>query len=192
MKSIGTILKEQRQKRDYTMTELANKIGTSQSAISVIENDKRFPTEETVYKIGKALDMDHNDLKELVELRNSISRNTPNPYMVNQSYHSEELNFEYNEENEDVNSLNRYNQDEKNKLTDFFSINVYDDLYSKIFIKTDMSDKEISDPIKEILGESIKTAIVDILKNNETILKQDINKKISDYIEELNSLVRKA
>lgn len=192
MKSIGTILKEQRQKRDYTMTELANKIGTSQSAISVIENDKRFPTEETVYKIGKALDMDHNDLKELVELRNNISRNTPNPYMENQGYHSEQLNFEYNREKEDVKSLNRYDQDEKNRLTDFFSINVYDDLNSKIFIKTDMSNKEISEPIKEILGESIRTAIVDILKNNEAMLKQDINTKISDYIEELNSLVRKA
>ena len=60
-----------RQKRNMTQTELAEKAGLKQSAISRIENQGSLPRIDTVYKIAQALDLDFNfyskDLNEQPE-----------------------------------------------------------------------------------------------------------------------------
>lgn len=76
--SIGKIIKNRRIELNITTTELATTIGSSQSAISLIENDRRMPNVETIKKLAVALELNESELKELVALRNNIAhKSTP-------------------------------------------------------------------------------------------------------------------
>ena len=48
MYSIGEFIRSKRLELNITMNELADKISTSQSAVSLIENDRRIPSIDTL------------------------------------------------------------------------------------------------------------------------------------------------
>ena len=53
----GNKIKEVRIKKNISQTQLAETLGTSQSAITAIENNKRIPKIETLERIAEALDV---------------------------------------------------------------------------------------------------------------------------------------
>jgi transcriptional regulator with XRE-family HTH domain len=55
---VAKILKEEREKRQLSMTSVATKAGLSQQMISYVERGIRNPTLETLLRITGALDID--------------------------------------------------------------------------------------------------------------------------------------
>lgn len=185
MKTLGEIIRSERLERNLTMIDLAEAVGTSQSAISVIENDKRFPSEETLLKIGNALNMDKNDLTELIELRNRIAYNGRSTYN-GLGYNAKNFGSELAS-----NEVKTNNGMKKTVVkNDVFSISLYSNLITKVYLSTDIDEEKISNPIYNILEESIKKAISDLLENNKEQLQNDVNKMITNYIQELSGLIK--
>ena len=59
---IGTKIKEERLKRDWTQEELGDKIGVSKVCISGYEKGTKSPTLNTIYRLLKALELTPNEL----------------------------------------------------------------------------------------------------------------------------------
>ena len=55
LKNIGALIQETRQARNMTQSELAEELGTSQSAINRIENGKQNISLEMIARIGEVL-----------------------------------------------------------------------------------------------------------------------------------------
>ena len=55
---VANILKEEREKRQLSMTTVAAKAGLSQQMVSFVERGTRNPTLETLLRITGALDID--------------------------------------------------------------------------------------------------------------------------------------
>ena len=55
LKNIGALIQETRQARNMTQNELAEELGTSQSAINRIENGKQNISLEMIARIGEVL-----------------------------------------------------------------------------------------------------------------------------------------
>lgn len=53
---IGNTIKEIRKSKGFNQAELAEKAGITQTALSQIENDKKFPNQNTLKGISDALD----------------------------------------------------------------------------------------------------------------------------------------
>lgn len=73
MMNLGEIIRSIRTQRNISMNELANMIGTSQSALSMIENGRRTPNLTTLNRIAEALGISEKELNELKHLRNEIA-----------------------------------------------------------------------------------------------------------------------
>ena len=69
MSSIGDFIKSKRTELNMTMIELSDKIGTSQSALSFIENDRRVPNIETLRKLSFALKLTDDEFQYLINNR---------------------------------------------------------------------------------------------------------------------------
>ena len=59
--SLGTIIRDIRKSKGYSIMKIKELTGLSKSTISEIENDKSSPTTATLEKIAKALDVTIND-----------------------------------------------------------------------------------------------------------------------------------
>ena len=57
MTKIGSILRAAREAKGMTQAALAEAIGSANRTVMDIENDKRFPTYEVLYKITRTLDI---------------------------------------------------------------------------------------------------------------------------------------
>lgn len=68
MESIGSIIKKRRNEMKLTMMELSEKIGCSDAYINQIEKDKKTPPEKTILIIGKALNLNDTEIKNLLFL----------------------------------------------------------------------------------------------------------------------------
>jgi transcriptional regulator with XRE-family HTH domain len=62
--TLGQRLRELRDKADLSVRELAKRIGVSSPFISDIELGRRFPSEEILAKLGGALNVSLEDLKQ--------------------------------------------------------------------------------------------------------------------------------
>ena len=62
--SLGQRLHELRDKADLSLRELAKKVGISSPFLSDIELGRRFPSEEILAKLAKALNVSLEDLKQ--------------------------------------------------------------------------------------------------------------------------------
>src|SRR5215813_1224186 len=62
--SLGQRLRELRDKADLSVRELAKRIGVSSPFLSDIELGRRFPSEEILGKLAKALNVSLEDLKQ--------------------------------------------------------------------------------------------------------------------------------
>ena len=78
--TLGEKIRELRNKEDFSLRELAEKIGISAPFLSDIELGKRFPSEEVLAILAKTLGTKVMDLREFdqrpptEEIRNRISR----------------------------------------------------------------------------------------------------------------------
>jgi transcriptional regulator with XRE-family HTH domain len=62
--SLGQRLRELRDKADLSLRELAKRIGISSPFLSDIELGRRFPSEEILAKLARALNVSLEDLKQ--------------------------------------------------------------------------------------------------------------------------------
>ncbi|MBV8175358.1 MAG: helix-turn-helix transcriptional regulator [Verrucomicrobia bacterium] len=62
--SLGQRLHDLRDKADLSLRELAEKVGISSPFLSDIELRRRFPSEEILAKLAKALNVPLEDLKQ--------------------------------------------------------------------------------------------------------------------------------
>jgi transcriptional regulator with XRE-family HTH domain len=62
--SLGQRLRELRDKADFSLRELAKRIGVSPPFLSDIELGRRFPSEEILAKLARALNVSLPDLKK--------------------------------------------------------------------------------------------------------------------------------
>lgn len=62
--SFGERLRQLRDEKDYSLRELADKVGVSAAFLSDIELGRRFPAEDKLVALAKALSIDVATLKE--------------------------------------------------------------------------------------------------------------------------------
>lgn len=75
MKSYGSVIREARQARGWTLQELANKAGTNKGYVSGIETcSVRPPASKISTRLAKALSLDPKDL-----LRRAWAEKAPEP-----------------------------------------------------------------------------------------------------------------
>lgn len=79
MKTLAQIIAEQREKKQFSQTQLAELSGINQAHISRIESGKSKPTMPTVFRICKALDIDPLVLADILaqEFRTYMVENFP-------------------------------------------------------------------------------------------------------------------
>jgi transcriptional regulator with XRE-family HTH domain len=97
-KSFGFLLKERRQYHSWTLSDVSNLTGISNSALSKIENDLMSPTYQTIIKLCTGLDIEIGDLlagptpeqeRPVITGRRSVSRQ-------HQGQTFEDDNYSYN------------------------------------------------------------------------------------------------
>ena len=71
MTTIGQRLKQLRQERGWSQTELAERSGLTGSAISYIESGNRVPGSLTLMKLAEGLDVTLDDLYPKAQCRSS-------------------------------------------------------------------------------------------------------------------------
>ncbi len=64
MKTLGEHIRERREKLDLSLREFAKKLGCSAPFISDVELGRRFPSDEMLEQIAKALRLDVDDLRK--------------------------------------------------------------------------------------------------------------------------------
>ena len=74
-KSLGKVIRDARVQTGCSLREIAKHLGISPSYQSDIENDRRVPSQEVIWKIAKALGLDYDELMALGErLGNDVKR----------------------------------------------------------------------------------------------------------------------
>jgi len=66
----GEVLKEERNKKDISQSELANLAELDRTYISLLERGLRQPTIETVFKLAEALNLNASALIQKMETHN--------------------------------------------------------------------------------------------------------------------------
>lgn len=61
---VGETIKKARLEKGITSIDLAKRLGTSQSAISFIETNKRIPNDKTLKRISECLDIRYDELSQ--------------------------------------------------------------------------------------------------------------------------------
>jgi transcriptional regulator with XRE-family HTH domain len=61
-KSLGDIIREARDKKNWSLRDLAKKLEKTPSYLSDIENDRRVPAEEMLQDLARLLDLNFDDL----------------------------------------------------------------------------------------------------------------------------------
>ncbi|MBC1457898.1 helix-turn-helix domain-containing protein [Listeria newyorkensis] len=173
MKLIGDAIKKKRTDIKMKMSDLAIKIGTSQSAISLIENGKRLPNEDTLKRICDALEMSDIDYHELLKER----ENWLNGDVKVTQYESENDMF-----------FSKHDIEKKNIHIQFasFAISLLEDVGTKIDITNNFerygSENELT---QEIISQFVKDAIMKCITNNEAVIKSDIEKRVGQLMKDL-------
>jgi transcriptional regulator with XRE-family HTH domain len=182
MKTIGEIIRSQRQKLNITMNDLADKIGTSQSALSYIENDKRLPNHETLKKICKALNMDESDFKELINIRNRLAHggSITSKYFPSTPDNSQTLK---------VRDTNEYRE---RLFRPNFAIELYPGYRTSIQIKTralKYGEYKLTPETGNTINNFIDKAIKDLIEKEYNWLIKNIEGQFQDYIRELETIM---
>ncbi|MFK9091726.1 helix-turn-helix domain-containing protein [Bacillus salipaludis] len=180
MKSIGEIIRNQRQKLNLTMSELANLIGTSQSALSYIENDKRLPTHETISKICEALKMDENDLKEIIQIRNRVAHSS-----FNTKHYSTNNYLEKEYRVREVKKDNQYIEPD-------LILELYPGYKTVFQIKTfakEISDHNIRAETSNTINKFIEKSLKELILKEHDWLLNSIQSQFMEYIKELEAFV---
>lgn len=181
MKSIGEIIRNQRQKLNLTMSELANLIGTSQSALSFIENDKRLPTHETISKICEALKMDENDLKEIIQIRNRIANTSFNTrhYATNNYL---EKDYSVNEKEKKTNPY----------IETDLTLDLYPGYKTVFQIKTftnELNDHKLGVESSNTINKFIEKSLRELILKERDWLLNSIQNQFVEYIKELEAFI---
>ena len=114
--SVGTRIKELRENKKLTRSELADLLGITVGAISNYENEVSSPKESILFKIIETLECDANylfqDAIKMTSMKNNVSLNE---YKIIEKYRALD---EYGKESVNI-TLERetYRVDEKNRLT---------------------------------------------------------------------------
>ena len=66
----GEVLKEERNKKDISQSELANLAELDRTYISLLERGLRQPTIETIFKLAEALSLKASALIQKIEMHN--------------------------------------------------------------------------------------------------------------------------
>lgn len=79
MKTLGQIVRAKRQDKNLSMITLADSVGTSQPTISLLENDKKYPSKELIDRIILVLGIDNKEILDIPkdESGNFIPLNEP-------------------------------------------------------------------------------------------------------------------
>lgn len=68
---VARILREQREKRNFSMTTLADRSGVSRTMVRFIEKEDRNPTLQSLLRLANALEI---DLGEVIQTANTEAR----------------------------------------------------------------------------------------------------------------------
>lgn len=166
MFSLGKFIKSKRTECNITMEELATKIGTSQSALSLIENDKRMPTIETLNKISNALNLPDKQYNELISRRQEVLNF--NRKLRNEIVHGKIFI------NNDISSIYNSN-DISNK---YIRISFLKDYITEISIRTTTNGS-----IDPLISSFIENAICNLIENEFDNLTNSIKGQILDCID---------
>lgn len=139
---IGSHIKKVRKEKKMTMNDLAMRVGLSQSAISMIENNIRHPTLATLNKFSEALDFDFSKL--LSSQTNSIENTTS--VNLELSAVDFQMSFSIKEFKSEI------NDDEINNAVQNTFIHYLQQLLSNENVKIGI-EKEIKKTIKETLDK---------------------------------------
>ena len=180
MYSIGEFIRSKRLELNITMNELADKISTSQSAVSLIENDRRIPSIDTLKKIRDALQLTTEEFNIIIDKRNKTF--DMNRKIRNYMFH----------ENPDSNRniYNYYNTLTKRNSTPDFIMELFDGYQSEINIAT--VKKRINDTNfkkNDILIYSfIEKAIFELLEKERDFLTNSIKFQFTEHISQMEEL----
>lgn len=183
LSTIGEFIKLKRMESNITMSDLAEKIGTSQSAMSFIENNKRIPNIETLKKIASALDLTDEEIDKLILKRTEV-------FDTNRKIRNEFMHGLDNKKD----SFKYYRYFKKDIGSDLI-IEFLDGYTTEINIKNKrkIDNKNASTQNDVLISTIIENAIVEVIYKEKQFLMDSIKKQFVDYIyqvEELLDLVK--
>ncbi|MBC1939174.1 helix-turn-helix transcriptional regulator [Listeria welshimeri] len=175
MKVIGEAIKRKRTEKRMKMTELAEIVGTSQSAISLIENGKRLPNVNTLKKICSALGINEADYSELLKERERWLNGETRISKFNQ----DKLRLE------PIMSKSNNISDIK---TNQFELELLNNVITKFEITNNFADFEITNTLtREIVNQFIRDEIKESILENEHHIRSGIEQKVSRLMKELQN-----
>jgi len=65
MRTLGAVIRDLREKKDFSLREFASKLELSPAFVSDVELGRRYPSDEVLAKMAKHLGASLNDLKSL-------------------------------------------------------------------------------------------------------------------------------
>lgn len=175
MSSIGDFIKSKRTELNMTMIELSDKIGTSQSALSFIENDRRVPNIETLRKLSFALKLTDDEFQYLINKR---SQSAYDNRTLRNSIESDKL----------YNNYIHYKNQRHNLRIELFKgyITEFNIRTTKDSIDTDKFNSNINDIL---IKSFVENAILDLLFKNQHTLIDSIKHQFTEYINEVEELL---
>lgn len=184
MISFGEFIKSAREKKELTITEVAEAAGISHSHLSRIENGERNPPKSmTLYKLGKILDITYREMLERAGTFEDLTESEVDEYF-DRIIMDERLNTELLKVFSKIFSrFNKMSTDEQksdfnSKIVDVISKTIMATKAKiKIKISTDLTDPEQGDELRKTLMDAPGA------KNNLTFkstLVENLNKLLDE------------
>lgn len=188
MRTLGEIIRSYRQSLNITMNDLADLVGTSQSAISYIENDKRLPHRDTLKKICDALKINDSDYKEMLRLRNQLAHGSLSSKLINSK--AESIRRVRPKE---ILSEVSYTPDPPISNSSDLTLEIFPGYITSIEIKTKKKidqDSDIKPGVSNVLiSNAIETALTKLIMKESSFLEDSIELEIVEHLNALEALM---